>query len=233
MLEQFKKDIFVDDYACERIGNNRNDKALFNGFYCYRNPSLQGYLQREAWRENNQNKRAVYLVKEKNKIVMYFTLQCGVLVQCHKKEIGGIVHKGTEQSPKYHIDTENIEVTNSIPAIEMAQFCINDAYKRKKKSWKIPHGNRMYNVGAYCFYRYIAPKVIQLAEIAGLKYLYIFCADDGTGKLKDYYIRELHFEEMDDMACIRSKYDQDLPCMTIKIEDLIKYTDAFNDLSRK
>ena len=132
MLEKYKKDILADSFSCQRIGVDRNNKTLFNGFSNERNSSLKWYLQREAWGDDIHNRRAIYIVKEKTKIVMYFSLQCGVLVQCHKKQIGGIVNKGTEETPEYHIDTENIEVTKSIPALEMAHFCINDSFKRQK-----------------------------------------------------------------------------------------------------
>ena len=229
MLEQFKKDILVDELKCERLSCDKHNNSLIKGFSCDRNPSLAWYLRRDAWWEDSHNHRAVYLVKEKNKIVMFFSVQCGILVRCHDKKIGGIVNKGTEEKPEFFIDKDKIEVTQSLPAIELAHFCVNDSYRKKKKSWYIKHGEKSYRVGVYCFYKYIAPLIIEMAEISGLRYIYLFCADDGSEELKEYYRKNLHFSIMDDMACIRSKYDKNLECMTIKTEDLARYLKEFND----
>lgn len=229
MLDCFKKEILLDQFSCERLKNDRNNKALINGFSCDRNPNLACYLKTNAWHEDNHNHRAVYLIKEGNKIVMYFSLQCGILIKCHKKEIGGIVNTGSCDKPVYAIDTDKIEVNESLPAIEMAHFCVNDSYRKKKKKWDVKHGNQTYRVGAYCFYKYIAPLIIEMAEISGLRYIYLFSAEhEYSTELKNYYARRLNFKIMDDMACIRSEYDADLECMTIKVEDLIRDTKRFN-----
>lgn len=82
------------------------------------------------------------------------------------------------------------------------------------------------------FYKYIAPKVIEVAEIAGSQFLYLFCADDGSKKLLDYYVNKLNFSIMDNMACVRSTYDRGLTCLTIRIETLKDDLALFNDMSK-
>lgn len=231
MLPKFKKDIFMDDFVCERLKSNDQNKSLLRGFSCSKNPSLAYYLKMNAWREDFQNYRSFYLLKERMKIVLYFSLQCGMLVKCHRKQLGGIKHRNINKDVEYYVDSDKIEVTKVIPAIELAHFCVNDSYRKQKKSWSIPHGIRTYSVGVYAFYSYIAPLILQLANIAGAQYVYLFCADDGSEKLQRFYSEQLHFELMDDMACIRPDYDDTLDCMTLKISELEKHTDRFNDMN--
>lgn len=231
MLPKFKKDIFMDDFTCERLKSNDQNKSLLQGFSCSKNPSLAYYLKMNAWREDFQNYRSFYLLKERMKIVLYFSLQCGMLVKCHRKQLGGIKHRNINKDVEYYVDSDKIEVTKVIPAIELAHFCANDSYRKQKKSWSISHGFRTYSVGVYAFYSYIAPLILQLANIAGAQYVYLFCADDGSEKLHRFYSEQLHFELMDDMACIRPDYDDTLDCMTLKISELEKHVDRFNDMS--
>lgn len=169
-------------------------------------------------------------MKEDNRIVLYFSLQCGLLVKCSKKRLGGIIHKTTGDNVEYYVDNDKINVTKVIPAIELAHFCVNDSYRRRKSHWEIRRGVREYSVGEYSFYKFIAPQIIDLSNIAGSQYVYSFCADDGSTDLLRYYIEKLNFELMDDMSCIRPDYDDSLECLTIKIEDLIRDTIRFDDM---
>lgn len=232
MLSIYKKEVIPEEFKCVRLADNHDNKGLIQGFSCEYNPSLAMYLNQEAWGEEQNNYRAYYLVKEKNKIVCYFSLQCGLLVKCHKKEVGGITQKELDGYKGFFIDQDKIHVTKTLPAIELSHFCINDSYRRKKKSWIISNGIASCTVGEYIFYEFIAPKIIHLSEIVGIQYLYLFCADNGIGKLRNYYEQVLHFKLMDDMACIRSEYDDKLDCYILKIKDLKIDTELFRDCKR-
>lgn len=232
MLEQFKKDIYVDRYSCSRLSSNRENNALIKHFKSRKSLTLPLYLQRHAWDEDKRNYRAYYLVKEDQRIVCYFSLQCGMLVKCHKKILGGIVCKELNGKTDYFIDSDKIQVSAVIPAVELAHFCINDSYRDKKKTVLIKYGVQEYSIGVYVFYTYIAPTIIEMAEKVGVQYAYLFCADNWTGRLTNYYMEKLNFELMDDMACIRPDYDDELECLTIKISDLEKDIDRFKDMGR-
>lgn len=232
MLNKYKKEIIPEEFTCGRLSDTRDNKTLIKGFTCNHNPSLATYLNQEAWREELSNYRAYYLVKEKNKIVCYFSLQCGLLVQCHKKELGGVTLKEIDGNVGFYIDQDKIHVTKALPAIELAHFCINDSFRKKKRDWNINNGIERCTVGKFIFYKFIAPRVISLSEAVGTQYIYLFCADDGSGRLKKYYENDLQFRLMDDMACIRPDYDDTLDCYTLKIEDLKKDLEYFEDCSR-
>ncbi len=228
-----KKPIDVESFRCIRLTENPENKPLIQGFNNEKNCNLAWDLKRGAWGEDLTNYRAYYLVKEKNRIVFYFSLQCGMMVKCHEKVLGGISHREGRPSIEYYIDDDIIDVTRVIPAIELGHFCVNDSYLRKKVSNRIMVGEWEYTIGVYVFYTFIAPKIIELASITGLQYVYLFCADDGSHKLVDYYSSSLGFSIMDNMACLRPKYDQGtLCCMTLKYDDLIVAYNRFQDLSK-
>lgn len=227
MNRKYKKSkIEINKYTCSRLLSDHNNKALISTFSCSKNPSLAAHLKRKAWFEEQNNKRAHFLVKEDNKIVLYFSLQCGILVQAHKKILSGINHRETDTGTEYFIDDDIIDVTKTIPAIELSHFCVNDSYRNKKSEWVVYNGPFTYKVGEYCFYQYVAPIVIDIAEKVGVEILYLFCADEGSDKLLEYY-SSLNFKIMDDMACVRSDYENNLSCLTQKICDLKKATQEF------
>lgn len=229
MLRKHKKaKIEISKYNCARLISDHNNKSLISAFSSAKNPSLAAHLQRRAWHEEQNNKRAYFLVKEGNKIVLYFSLQCGILIKSHEKILRGIGHKKTEDGIDYFIDNDIIDVTKTVPAIELAHFCVNDAYRNKKSEWTIYNGPFEYKVGQYCFYQYIAPLVIDIADKVGVEIIYLFCADAGDNKLFEYY-SSLNFKIMDDMACIRSEYENHLLCMIQKISDLRNSTERFKD----
>lgn len=232
MLEQFKKDIFVDQYSCSRLTSEREHNVLIKHFTSRKSLTLPVYLQKHAWDEDKRNYRAYYLVKEGQRIVCYFSLQCGLLVKCHKKILGGVVCKEIEGKRDYFIDRDKIEVSAVIPAVELAHFCINDTYRSKKKTALIKYGIQEYSIGVYVFYKFIAPRIVELSKKVGLQYTYLFCADDWSGRLTNYYMQQLNFHLMDDMACIRPDYDDELECLTIRISDLERDIDRFEDSGR-
>ncbi len=229
MLRRNKKSkIEISKYTCSRLLSDHNNKSLISTFSCSKNPLLAANIQRSAWFEEQNNKRAYYLIKEDSKIVLYFSLQCGLLIKSHEKILRGIGHKETTTGFEYYINDDIVDVTKTIPAIELSHFCINDSYKNKKNEWFILNGPFKYHVGQYCFYQYIAPIVIDIANKLGVEILYLFCADEGNGKLFNYYSL-LHFKIMDDMACVRSEHENNLLCMTQKINDLKLFAKQFMD----
>lgn len=233
MFRKWRKDeINPENFICVRLTSEDKHKPLINGFSSKRNMGLALYLQRKAWHEDSKNYRAYYLVRDGEKIVLYYSLQCGLLIKSHRKVLHGIVHKEKNGETEYYVDEDKINVTKVIPAVELAHFCVNDSYRRKKQSWILKKGLDQYSVGAYVFYEYIAPQIISLASLVGVQYVYLFCADDGSDSLSRYYSDVLHFDVMDDMACVRSEYDATLECMTAKVSDIQLYRNRFTDMDK-
>lgn len=231
-MKRKKSEIEANLLSCVRLSKSHHHKCLIRGFNSYRAPGLSNYLKYNAWHEETTNYRAYYLILDGEKIVMYFSLQCGLLIQCHKKMLGGIGHQTGTQGIEHFIDDDKIDVTTVLPGIELAHLCANDSYRRRKATTKIKHGIWEFPLGVYVFYKFIGPQIIEVAKNSGLQYVYLFCADDGTEKLINYYSNELHFAIMDDMSCIRQEYDGGLCCMTLKIKTLIKDTQFFNDMTK-
>ncbi len=232
MFRKYKRTpVNISNFTCERFSTDRHNKNMVEGFNSDTNGSLSAYLKRSAWFEDTNNKRVVYLVKDKTKIVMFFSLQCGSLIKCHHKVLHGINHRVQDNVNEYYIDDDIIDVTDVVPAIEISHFCINDSYRKRKTEWRVKNSLVEYRIGQYIFYKFIAPILIDTSTKIGVEKVYLFCADDGSGKLIKYY-NELNFDIMDDMACIRSKYDNKLKCMTCNIKTLTQAAARFNDMMK-
>ena len=216
-----RKELNVNNFTCKRlkeVSDNKNIKGNIKTFLSSKNPGLGKYLHYCAKPEESNNYRAFYVILDDEDVVMYFSLQMGATIKCHKKNIGGI--KFNSEYNEYRIDDDKIEVTSVVPVIEIPQLCINDRYKNKVKSWKVDYNGCTYNVGQFVFYKYIVPIVLDVAEKVGLQYLILFCADNETGDLEKYY-KSMGFERMDNMACLRDSYSANLECLIIKLGDLI------------
>lgn len=230
--ERKENEVDVSKFVCVRLTADRQNNAMLPSFASVRNAGLAQYLKSKAWDEDERNYRAYYLVKDGERIVLYFSLQCGMLVKCNRKELTGITHKQNGERTEYFLEHNKIDVTKSIPAIELAHFCINDSYRRRKANWVVKQGVEEYSVGAYVFYEYIAPRVIKVMDVVGCQYLYLFSADDESGKLSMYYEDVLKFGFMDQMACVRQGYDEGLECMTLKKDSLIRDYNRFMDMGK-
>lgn len=226
-----KTPIDVSKFFCVRYSDDRTIKYYIDGFSTSKNPMLAAYVKYKALEEDSDNKQAVYFIKDCNKIVSFFSLKCGLLIKCHRKVLTGVNHRNFNDQIEYYIDDDIINVTNTLPALEISHFCINETYKKKKTNWKIKNCIAEYSVGKYIFYKFIVPLIIDISLRIGLQIVYLFCADDGSGKLIEFY-ESLNFQKMDDMACIRSEYNENLSCFTCKIETLRKDFERFNDVQK-
>lgn len=226
--QQFTKTpVEAENFMCERFSSNDTNQSLKKAFYCEMNSSFTCYLRNDSYLDDLENKKAVYLIKDGDRIVGYFSLNCGLMIKCDQKILSGISSEINNEKIEYYIDKDIIDVTNIVPAIEITHFCINSSYRKKKSTWTVTHGLKNYSVGKYIYYKFLLPIVINVAEKIGVQMIYLFCADDGSGKLIDYY-KELGFTVMDNMACIRTGYDSSLSCMTCKVAEARKQLESFN-----
>lgn len=227
--EDKKKNIDITKFECKRLKEVAGDneiKVQIEHFLSEKNHNLGGYLHYHARTEESANYRAFYVILDDKDIVLYFSLQMGATIKCHKKYIGGI--KYDTELERTHIDKDKIEVTNVVPVIEIPQFCVNDRYRNKVKSWKVEYKGIIYNVGQFVFFKYMVPIVLDVAEKVGFQYLILFCADNAERDLEKYY-KTMGFERMDNMACLRDEYSKDLECLIVKIDELIERYLKFED----
>ncbi len=219
-------------FTCERYLRNKLNASLVKGFSSEMGFGLAEYLKAYGLDEEIRNYRAYYLIKDGAKVVAYFSIQCGSLVLCDNKEIGGITHT-LDDGVHYFIEDEYLDVTKTLPAVELSHFCMNDAYRKRVKNRTIDYPSRKVTFGTYIFYKFIAPKLLEISTHVGLQYVYLFCADDGTGKLWNYYTRELKFKPLKDKAVIRQYYDTELECLTMSVASLSKEIRKFEDLPKE
>ncbi len=67
-------------YRCERLSENNDNFILISDFYNCKNNSLVDTLQGEAYSDDENNRLAYYVIKDKDEhIMMFFSLKCGLL----------------------------------------------------------------------------------------------------------------------------------------------------------
>jgi len=95
------------------------------------------------------------------------------------------------------------DLFDTIPAIELANFAVNNVYRSE--------GGKVDRVGAYAFRKFVQPIVKCVADLVGVKYLYIYALPEE--KLIQYYnwlgfVRLPHDAEAFVYSHVKPAYDQ-------------------------
>lgn len=70
----------LDALKCERLSSDKNNMRLVEAFENYKNSRISDTLKNEAFEEDETNKVAYYVIKDKeNHILFFFSLKCGLL----------------------------------------------------------------------------------------------------------------------------------------------------------
>lgn len=181
---------------------------------------------------------AYYVVKNPaGEIAMVFALRCGVLFDTgslkylmDKKERYDMLinSMGNEaftvemrrelldlyhEVQKYEFLMEDIRfdsnksmlrVTESYPAIELVYLCLNDCVS---DAWH-HSGMQHKTMGETLFWRFLIPKVQEIANLVGCQYLYTFVADDhANGALINYFRNVLHFSSGEHLGTAKPIFD--------------------------
>ena len=136
----------TEHFIVEHLQGSPGNRQLIDGFVAPNNArGLESYLKLQADNDENGNGSRTYLVKdaETGKLARYFSLRSGLIAVRREDDL---------------FDT--------IPAIELANFAVNDAYRAA--------GGKVDRVGAYAFRRFVQPIVKNVADLVGVKYLYIY-----------------------------------------------------------
>ena len=188
---------------CEPLRSNEKNRQLIQNFYIerekeYSNPEnvqgqiigLEAYLKYSAWEDDLHNNIKAYVVKTyfTNEIVAYFTLKCGLFT----------LDTELRDSLKEELAKENgIKlVPDTIPCVEIAQYAVNDNYKKKHGKNGIP----LKGLGEALYPDFIYPIIEKAANIIGIKCIYLYAA--GDNHLTDYYERVFGFKKIDDATMI-------------------------------
>lgn len=106
---------------------------------------------------------------------------------------------------KHEPNKKIIRVSEARPAIELVEFCANDQTKECWEDYGMPANRKM---GETMFWHFIVPKMLQINDLIGSEFVYLFAADDTVnGKLSNYYREALHFNNITHLGAIKPSYD--------------------------
>lgn len=254
----------VDSLKCERLSDNLDNIRLVEDFVNSRNDSIAQTLRNEAFREDEDNIVAYYVVKDSsNNILFYFSLKCGQLYdefiegeglkmlnkfyqlvvtrqkdenisEADRKELEQIVEllrtkKGVQRKQVAKVlnkNTNDIDfdklfrpgqhnVGKTYSGVELMHFCANDQYY---SDWALKD---IKPLGAVIFWQFIVPQVINIMEIVGCEYLFLFAADLTDDEyLVNYYREHLGFTDRIEHIAAMPLYDLNCKFMFQKTVDL-------------
>lgn len=157
-------------FYCENILAHHDNLQLIQTFRVIKETGLglEYYLKKAAVSDEINHQARTYLVKEKgtNDLVGYFSLKAGTVATKVRKTF-------------LHLEMD------SIPAIELANFAVNDNYK-------MAH-DEQHGLGEMIFYYFVLPMCQHASEYIGIDMIYIFALP--YKNLINYYER-MHFRRL-------------------------------------
>lgn len=138
-----------------------------------------------------------------------------------KQELLDVLLDDKNRDPNRHI----IRVENTHSGIELVHFCTNEAARDIWNSYLMPQ-----SLGKVIFWNFIVPKIEEVRQIVGCKYLFLFAADsteDGT--LINYYNIELKLSRPDNIGTSKPIYDFNCVFMCNDINSLLYHRKCFFD----
>ena len=107
-------------------------------------------------------------------------------------------------------------VLQSMPSVELVQFCANSDYKNEWKLFKFP-----IPLGASVFWFLITPIIKNIQDMIGCEYIHLFAADQSDElTLCSYYSNDLGFQFINDLATFKPFYDFDCIAMCLDAKDI-------------
>lgn len=173
----------TEDFIVEHLHDSIENQQLVNDFVASNNArGLESYLKLQADIDEDSNGSRTYLVKD---------AETGKLA-CYFSLRSGLIAVRRED-----------DLFDTIPAIELANFAVNNVYRSD--------GGKIARVGAYAFRKFVQPIVKCVADLIGVKYLYIYALPEG--KLIQYYnwlgfVRLPHDAEAFVYSHVKPAYDQ-------------------------
>ena len=97
------------------------------------------------------------------------------------------------------------QVDRSYAAIELSHFCVNENYRQKWEEYGFGDRNRL---GITLFWNFIVDKAIQVSQLIGCEYLYLFAADSTADHyLVNHYKGFMGFREDLKVLSLQPKFD--------------------------
>ncbi len=156
MLAEFS--VFdTPSYSVEHLFDSPENETIVSHFIAPNNAAgLEAYLKNASANDERTNYARTYLVKDKQtkELACYFSLRTGLITL----PVAG-------------------EAFDSIPAIELSNFAVNDAYRKNHPEAR--------SIGRYSFEMFVLPIVRCMARYVGVYALYIYALP--SDRLIDHY----------------------------------------------
>ncbi|MDE6523820.1 MAG: hypothetical protein K2L17_13470, partial [Muribaculaceae bacterium] len=107
-------------------------------------------------------------------------------------------------------------VGKTYSSIEIVHFCSNNAYDGLWDKYELPH-----SIGVIVFWYFIVSKIIEIRNILGIQYIFLFAADlSKEDSLIRYYSDKLEFLHDTERATVKPIYDLSCEFMYQETKDL-------------
>ena len=136
----------TEHFVIEHLLDSPGNRQLIENFVAPNNArGLESYLKSQAENDENNNGSRTFLIKDAatGKLACYFSLRTGLIAV--QRDDG---------------------LFDTIPAIELANLAVNDAYRREE--------SKIAKIGFHVFDRFILPIVRNIADLIGVQCLYIY-----------------------------------------------------------
>ena len=136
----------TEHFVIEHLLDSPVNRQLIENFVAPNNArGLESYLKSQAENDENNNGSRTFLIKDATtgKLACYFSLRTGLIAV--QRDDG---------------------LFDTIPAIELANLAVNDAYRREE--------SKIAKIGFHVFDRFILPIVRNVADLIGVQCLYVY-----------------------------------------------------------
>lgn len=142
-----KQEEYLNSLVCQRLSRNPDNKQLIRSFRCARNKGLEAQLTYYAWEEDLSGATTYYIIKDQqDRILLYFSLQCGSLFDpINKEELLANVHRyrqllelirtrrpGVSRS-RYLAQVQQLEREFNMPLYQLSYYLQSEVTAKKQK----------------------------------------------------------------------------------------------------
>lgn len=165
------------------------------------------------------------LIKHKQSLHSESSHEFEILQKDIDKEIARLKSFLTKNFSLYKEDEKHKRVAKTYSAIEIMHFCVNE---NARKIWNNHLMGEKNRIGLTIFWSHIVPIILKISKYMGLKYLYLFAADETVDqKLINHYITFMNFEHKKDLYTALPIYDFGCTLLIQEIENLKSKQDEF------
>lgn len=213
----------LESLQCQRLSADSKNFSLVESFYNDINDTIAQTLKNEAYREDEENSVAYYVVKHPPEQRRDIT-DVMEKIRANKGVTKEDIHKLRQQKldileeleKEFNADIARVGKTFS--GIELVHFCSNSEADDSWENFGLPQLR-----GTIIFWYFVVPKVLEALKYVGCQYLFLFAADKSKDeKLVRYYEDQMNFKRPDELATAKPFYDFTCKFMCHEISSLEK-----------